>query len=107
MYSIIYYGGKQHKINPDDKIIVNRLNLAVDDEVKSDQVLFHQSATGKTQIGQPYLAGASFKAKVLRNFKQEKVIVFKKKRRKGYQRKHGHSQPVTELVITEVDVGAS
>ncbi|MBL0690900.1 MAG: 50S ribosomal protein L21 [SAR324 cluster bacterium] len=105
MYSIINCGGKQHKVIPGDKILVNKLSLEVGEEFESDQVLAHKPEKGSIQIGHPLLKQATYKAKVERSFKDKKIIVFKKKRRKNYRRKNGHRQDLMEVSIVSINLG--
>lgn len=97
MYAVIKTGGKQYRVAKDDIIEVELLDAQQGDTVSLDEVLLIG-----TKIGVPTVAGASVMATVLKQKKTDKVIVFKKKRRQNYRRKHGHRQNVTVLKITEV-----
>lgn len=99
MYALIDYNGEQIKIQEGEKVrIPYQKTLKIGSKIEFNQVLFFDD--GKTKkIGNPYLKSTSFKAKVDSHIKDSKVIVFKKKRRKGHQKKNGHQQPYTLLVI--------
>jgi large subunit ribosomal protein L21 len=103
MHAVIKTGGKQYRVKPGDEIDVEKLPGAEKgSEVVFDQVL----ALGEgadLNVGRPTIDGASVKANVVTNGRHKKVIVFKKKRRKGYQVKRGHRQPFTRVRITEVN----
>jgi len=101
MYAIVKIGGHQYKVEEDQTIFVNR--LATDDEdVTLEDVLLVKDASGNVTIGSPFVEGAKITAKVVGDLKSDKVIVFKKKRRKGYRVKNGHRQPITQLKIGKI-----
>ncbi len=101
MYAIVEIAGQQFKIEKDQKIYVNRLAAEEGAEVEFDQVLL--TADGKKiQVGAPVVDGAKVKAKILAHVKADKILVFKKKRRKGYQKMNGHRQPMTQIQIAEL-----
>lgn len=102
MFAIVDISGQQFKVEPGHFIYVNRLPQEEGAEVNLEQVLLLEN-DGKTQVGKPYVAGASVKAKVLSHLKDDKKIVFKKKRRKGYKVKRGHRQPLTKLHIEAIN----
>ena len=91
MYAIVDIAGKQFKVQKDQKLYVHRLDAEEGKSVEFDQVLL-VDADGKVNVGTPTVKGATVKAKVLEHMKGDKVIVFKKKRRKGYKVKNGHRQ---------------
>ena len=99
MYALVNYKGEQIRIQEGEKVKVPfQKDLKVGSKIEFDQVLFYDD--GKTKkIGKPYLKSISLKAKVDSHIKDSKVIVFKKKRRKGYQKKNGHQQPFTLLLV--------
>ena len=97
MYAIIEAGGKQFKVTPGDVLKVEKLAGEEGKEVVFNEVL----ALGDT-IGSPLVEGASVKATVLKQARDAKVIVFKKKRRQNYRRKNGHRQYITLVKITDV-----
>ena len=101
MYAIVEIAGQQFKVSKDQKVFVHRLDDAEGSEVIFDKVLLLDQ-NGAITIGAPTIDGASVQAKVLRHVKGDKVIVFKKKRRKGYKVKNGHRQFFTEIQISEI-----
>ena len=98
MYAIVEIAGQQFKVSKDSKVFVHRLPQAEGEQVSFDKVLL-VDADGKITLGAPAIKGASVEAKVLQHLKGDKVIVFKKKRRKGYKKKNGHRQSLTQIVI--------
>ena len=104
MFAIVKTGGKQYRVAPGDQIVVERLEGDVGAQVSLDYVL----AIGDEQsgaIGRPTLADASVRARIVQQPRGTKIIVFKKKRRKNYRRKHGHRQELTVLRIEEIRHG--
>lgn len=103
MYAVIRTGGKQYKVEEGDRIQVEKLQAGKGDEIAFDDVLF---IGGEEYIlGKPTVQGASVKAKVLRQMRGPKLIIFKMKRRKGYHKKQGHRQDLTEVTITGISTG--
>ncbi len=98
MYAIVEIAGQQFKVAKDQKVFVNRLKEEEGAKVSFDQVLLIGDGDAVT-VGAPAIDGAAVEAKIVKHLKADKVIVFKKKRRKGYRVKNGHRQPLTELVI--------
>jgi large subunit ribosomal protein L21 len=98
MYAIVEIAGHQFKVEKDQKVFVNRLSTEEGKKVTFDNVLLIGEGSNVT-LGAPAIDGAQVSAKVLKHLKGEKVIVFKKKRRKGYRVKNGHRQALTEIVI--------
>ena len=98
MYAIVEIAGQQFKVQKDQKLFVHRLEAAEGDNVSFDKVMLTDD-NGKVTIGAPVIEGVAVNAKILQHLKGDKVIVFKKKRRKGYQKSNGHRQYLTELVI--------
>jgi large subunit ribosomal protein L21 len=101
MYAIVEIAGQQFKVEKDQRVFVNRLDAKEGAKVDFDRVLLTDDK-GKVNVGAPAIDGAKVSAKVERHLKGDKVIIFKKKRRKGYQKKNGHRQYLTELTITGV-----
>jgi len=101
MYAIVDIAGQQFKVEKDKKIFVNRLQAEQGASLSFDKVLLIDE-DGKIKIGSPYVQGASVKAKVLEHLKGDKVIVFKKIRRKGFDKKNGHRQYLTQILIEEI-----
>jgi len=101
MYAIVEIAGQQFKVEKDNKIFVHRLDKNEGDKVEFEQVLLVDDE-GAIQIGAPAVAGAKISAKVLGHVRGDKVIIFKKKRRKGYQKRSGHRQDFTQIEIESI-----
>jgi large subunit ribosomal protein L21 len=98
MYAIVEIAGQQFKVSKDLKVYVHRLANEEGSKVSFDKVLLLDE-NGNITLGAPAIEGASVEAKVLQHLKGDKVIVFKKKRRKGYKKRNGHRQSLTQIVI--------
>merc|ERR1712099_60347 len=98
MNAIVEIFGKQFKVEKDTKLFVNRLGAKEGDKVTFDNVLLLDNGS-KVVVGKPTVKDAIVEAKVLKHLKDDKVIVFKKKRRKGYKVKNGHRQALTEIIV--------
>lgn len=101
MYAVVEIAGQQFKVKKDQKVTVHRLPLNEGDKVDFDKVLLVDNE-GTVQVGTPVLESAKVSAEVVKHFRGEKVKVFKKKRRKGYQKLNGHRQDFTQVKITEI-----
>ncbi|MDD2419921.1 MAG: 50S ribosomal protein L21 [Bacteroidia bacterium] len=101
MYAIVDIAGQQFKVEKERKLYVHRLKAEEGATITFDKVLLVDNE-GTVKVGAPYIDGASVTAKVLTHLKGEKVIVFKKKRRKGYQKKNGHRQYLTQIQIENI-----
>ena len=101
MYAIVEIAGHQFKVEKDQKVFVNRLQTEEGKKVNFDNVLLLADGS-KVTVGAPAIDGAQVGAKVLKHLKGDKVIVFKKKRRKGYRVKNGHRQSLTEIQIESI-----
>ena len=101
MYAIVEIGGKQVKVEKNQKIFVNRLDAKEGSKVTFDNILLLDNA-GKVVLGTPSVKGAAVEAKIIKHLKDDKVIVFKKKRRKGYKVKNGHRQFLTEIMVEKI-----
>ena len=101
MYAIVEIAGQQFKVQKDQKVYVHRLAAETGSKITFDQVLLVEK-DGAVTLGAPAISGASVSAEVLDHVKGDKVIIFKKKRRKGYQVKNGHRQQFTVLKITGI-----
>ena len=101
MYAIVEIAGQQFKVEKERKVYVHRLPQEEGAEVTFGKVLLVDNE-GVISIGAPVVEGAKVTATVLKHLKGDKVIVFKKKRRKGYKKKNGHRQYLTQIQITEV-----
>ena len=101
MYEIVEIAGQQFKASKNDKLFVHRLPEKEGNKVSFDNVLLIDDGK-KVKLGDPKISGAKVNAKILSHLKGDKIIVFKKKRRKGYRVKNGHRQFFTELLIESV-----
>ena len=101
MYAIVEIAGQQFKVEKDQKVYVNRLEGKEGSKVAFDNILLLDNA-GKILLGDPSVKGASVEAKILKHLKDDKVIVFKKKRRKGYKVKNGHRQFLTQIMVENI-----
>jgi large subunit ribosomal protein L21 len=103
MYAIVKTGGKQYRVEVGNNLVVEKLNEAQEgQEVVLDEVLLFADGE-KTTIGQPLIDGASVEAKVVSQRRSPKVLVFKRKPKKGYKKMIGHRQYITELKITKIN----
>src|SRR5215469_7710792 len=105
MFAIIKTGGKQYRVAPGDQIVVERIAGDVGSEISLSEVLAIGGDTDSA-IGTPFVPGAAVSARIVRQPRATKVIVFKKKRRKNYRRKRGHRQDLTVLKIQAIRTGA-
>ncbi|NHF58737.1 50S ribosomal protein L21 [Flavobacteriaceae bacterium TP-CH-4] len=101
MYAIVEMAGQQFKVAKDQKVYVHRLQTEEGKKVTFDNVLLLDDGKNIT-VGAPAIDGAAVEAKVVKHLRGDKVIVFKKKRRKGYKKKNGHRQSLTEIVIESI-----
>jgi large subunit ribosomal protein L21 len=102
MFAIVKTGGKQYQVTPGDKIVVERIPGDVGAAIALNEVLAIGDA-GANTIGTPLVPNASVSAKIVQQPRGSKIIVFKKKRRKNYRRKHGHRQELTVLQIEGIN----
>ena len=102
MFAVIRTGGKQYRVAPNDIIKVERLAGKPGEIVELGEVLLLGGGGGAPQTGKPTIAGAAVAAEVLDHTRGDKILVFKKKRRKNYRRTKGHRQALTLLRITEI-----
>lgn len=106
MYAIFEAKGKQFRATPDQRIRMPSIGAEPGDRVTFDTVLLAQKGAGEdVLIGRPALKGASVAVEILRHGKDEKIIVYKMKRRKGYRRKQGHRQKFTEVKVVDIELG--
>ena len=101
MYAIVDIAGQQYKVEKEQEIFVHRLEGEEGSAVTFENVLLIDES-GKVKVGTPNVMGASINAKILSHMKGDKVIVFKKKRRKGYQKANGHRQYMTKIQIEDI-----
>lgn len=105
MYAIVEMQGQQFKVEAGKKLFVNRMETEKGAEVTFDKVLFVENE-GKFKVGTPFVKGAKVVCEVLDNeCRGEKILVFHKKRRKGYRKLNGHRQDLTNLIVKEIVIG--
>jgi large subunit ribosomal protein L21 len=105
MYAIVTIAGKQYRVAEGDRVKVATLPAEVGAEVRFDHVLLTDDGT-TVKVGTPAIAQAAVAAEVLEHGRERKILVYKKKRRKGYQRKKGHRQDYTLVKITKIELAA-
>ena len=101
MYAVVEIAGQQFKVEKDQKVYVNRLEGKEGSKISFDNILMLDNS-GKIVLGNPVVKGASVEAKIVKHLKDDKVIVFKKKRRKGYKVKNGHRQALTQILVENI-----
>ncbi len=101
MYAIVEMAGQQFKVAKDQKVYVHRIQTEEGKKVTFDKVLLLED-NGNVTVGAPVIDGAAVEAKVVKHLRGDKVIVFKKKRRKGYRVKNGHRQSLTEIIVESI-----
>ncbi|RMG73447.1 MAG: 50S ribosomal protein L21 [Nitrospirae bacterium] len=104
MYAIVETGGKQYRVREGQTIKVEKIEVPAGETVELDRVLLVSDSDNVT-VGTPYVEGAKVKAKVVETKKDKKVLVFKKKPRKGFKRLRGHRQFYTKLQIENITIG--
>jgi large subunit ribosomal protein L21 len=100
MFAIVEIAGLQYKVEQDQKLFVNRLKGEKGDKVSFDKVLL--TVNGSTTVGAPAVGGITVDIEILGHVQADKVIIFKKKRRKGYAKKNGHRQQLTQIIVTGI-----
>ncbi|QFG54223.1 50S ribosomal protein L21 [Chryseobacterium sp.] len=100
MFAIVEIAGLQYKVEQDQKLFVNRLKGEKGDKVSFDKVLL--TVNGSTTVGAPAVSGITVDIEILDHVQADKVIIFKKKRRKGYAKKNGHRQQLTQIIVTGI-----
>lgn len=106
MYAIVDIAGQQFKVEKDSKLYVHRLEGKEGSKVSFDKVLLVDD-NGKVSVGTPTVDGMAVNAKIVSHLRDDKILVFKKKRRKGFQKSNGHRQDITEIVIEGIGKGAA
>ena len=106
MYAIVEIAGQQFKVEKDQQVYVHRLENKEGSKVEFENVLLIDN-DGTINVGAPAISGAKVTAKVVSHLKGDKVVVFKKKRRKGYRVKNGHRQDLTEILIQKIEEKAA
>lgn len=102
MFAIVETGGKQYRVSKGSVIDIERLEMNVDEKVNFEKVLFVQKDDSTILLGKPALTGVLVEGSVVSNYKDDKVIVFKKRRRKNSKRKNGHRQMKTRVIINDI-----
>lgn len=102
MYAVVRTGGKQHRVTQGERLKVDLLIGEVGAELKLDDVLLVGGANAETKIGVPNVAGATVTAKIVTQGRGPKILVYKKRRRKGFDKLIGHRQDFTEIEITGI-----
>lgn len=104
-YAIIRTGGKQYRVSPGDRIRVEKVEQPAGEEIRFSEVLLLKDGD-QLQAGKPTVSGAAVLGQVLRQFRDKKVLVFKKRSKKGYKKLNGHRQSLTEVLIKSVQPGS-
>ena len=102
MNAIVKISGKQYRVSKGDIFKINRQEWKIGDKVKINDILLTENK-GKISVGNPIVRGASVTVKILEHSRDKKILIYKKKRRKGYQRKNGHRQGNTLLEVVKID----
>jgi large subunit ribosomal protein L21 len=102
MFAIIETGGKQYRVAPNEKIIVEKLVGDAGSKISLEKVLLVKNDKGEINFGAPVVNGAKVEAEIVKTFKNDKVIIFKKRRRQNSRRKRGHRQQQTLLKILSI-----
>jgi large subunit ribosomal protein L21 len=105
-YAVIRTGGKQYRVAPGDVIHVEKLSGGVGSPVEFSAVLL-TADEGRVEVGRPLVTGLRVRAEIVAQGKTKKVLVFKKKRRKNYRRRHGHRQEITSVKVTGIEAAES
>ena len=103
MYVIVDIAGQQFKVEQGQEVFVHRLEGKEGDKLEFDKVLLVDN-DGKVKVGKPIVKGAKIDAKIVNHLRADKIVVFKKKRRKGYQKSSGHRQDLTKVLIESITV---
>lgn len=106
MYAIVEIAGHQYKVRKDQRLYVNRLEGKEGAKVSFDKVLLTDN-DGKVEVGAPVISGLKVDAKIIEHLKADKVLIFKKKRRKGYQKLNGHRQMISLIEVTGLGKGGT
>ena len=101
MYAIVEIAGQQFKVSKDRRIFVHRLAGEIGDKLTFDKVYLIDNENN-VNVGMPVVDGASVSASIISHVRGDKVLVFKKKRRKGYQKLNGHRQDLTQILIEDI-----
>ncbi len=102
MFAVVKTGGKQYKVAKNSIIKVEKIEGTLGSKIELDQILMLGESSKPSFIGTPIVKGASVTAEIISQFRDDKIIIFKKKRRQHYRRKNGHRQSLTELKILDI-----
>lgn len=102
MYAILETGGKQYRVSEGDRIQVEKLEVPARESVEFDRVLYVQKDDGEALVGTPVVEGAKVVAKVERQAKHKKILVFHYRHKVNYRKRYGHRQPFTQLVVDKI-----
>ena len=102
MFAIVQTGGKQYRVAPNERITVEKIEGEVGKKITLDDVLFLQNDGAEPTFGAPLIKGAKVEAEIVKTYKNDKVIIFKKRRRQNSRRKQGHRQFRTEIKILSI-----
>lgn len=102
MFAIIQTGGKQYRVAPNERITVEKIEGEVGEKITLNNVLFFQNEGVEPTFGSPLIEGAAVEAEIVKTYKNDKVIIFKKRRRQNSRRKRGHRQFRTEIRILSI-----
>lgn len=105
MFAVFKNGGKQYRVCENQIIKLERIDAELGSEIKVDEVMMTEGENAKIAVGAPYVKGASITLQVIDHAKDEKVIIFKKRRRKNYRRKNGHRQPNSFVKVMSITLG--
>lgn len=103
MFAVIKTGGKQYKVAKDSRIKVEKIEGDLGSKIEINQVLLLGEDSKTSFVGTPTVKGAKVTAEIIDHFRDDKIIIFKKKRRQNYRRKNGHRQDLTELKIINIE----
>lgn len=104
MFAVLETGSKQYRVSVGNTINVEKIEANEGEKIILDKILFIQQDNGEILVGKPTLDNVKIEAEVLKNYRDEKVIIFKKRRRKNSRRKNGHRQSKTELKILDIKI---
>ncbi|MEX2640284.1 MAG: 50S ribosomal protein L21 [Balneolales bacterium] len=104
MYAVVQISGHQFNVKADDLIYVDRQDADVNEKISFDKVLLVSDKNGKINVGSPVVKNAVVEASVVEHVRADKIIVFKKKRRKGYKKTRGHRQDLTQIKIENINI---
>ena len=104
MYAVVKTGGKQYRVEKGSTLVVEKLDASAGDKITLDEVLMVGGDKSVT-VGTPTVSGATVTATVEEQLKDDKIIIFKKKRRQNYRRKNGHRQRLTKITVTDIKQG--